>query len=103
TLFHLVADYRKRQQRWPRPLPANAATVLADPHDATADADSLFVVSWCDELLARAWAALAVETAATGQPFYEVLRCRADHPDLRSPQLAVLLGDQLGRPFTGAG
>jgi RNA polymerase sigma-70 factor (ECF subfamily) len=98
TLFHLVADHRKRQQRWPRPLPEDAATVLADSHDA--DADNLFASSWCDELLARAWASLAAETAATGQPYYEALRCRAEQPDLRSPQLAVHLGDQLGRPFT---
>src|SRR2546423_1048496 len=31
TLIHLVADYRKRQQKWPRPLPADASGVAADP------------------------------------------------------------------------
>src|SRR5262249_51881621 len=59
--------------------------------------------SWCDELLARAWAALASLEARTGQPFHAVLRFRADHPELRSPRMAEQLTARLGRPFTPAG
>src|SRR6266851_1312344 len=67
TLFHLVADYRKQQRRWPGPLPTDDALLAADPHDV--ESDRLFVESWCDELLARAWAALADIEAMTGQHY----------------------------------
>src|SRR5438105_8496324 len=56
TLFHLIADYRKRRRQWPGPLPADGAA-LADDSEGVAS-DRPFVESWCDELLARAWAAL---------------------------------------------
>jgi RNA polymerase sigma-70 factor (ECF subfamily) len=101
TLFHLVADYRKQQRQWPGPLPADAIALAATPDDV--ETDRLFVESWCDELLARAWAMLGEIEATTGQPFYAVLRFRADHPEMRSPQMAEQLGVQRGRPFTAAG
>jgi DNA-directed RNA polymerase specialized sigma24 family protein len=101
TLFHLVADYRKQQRNWPEPLPADGAALAANLQDV--ESDRQFVESWGDELLARAWAALAELEARTGQPFYAVLRFRADHPELRSPQLAQQLTAQLGHPFTAAG
>jgi RNA polymerase sigma-70 factor (ECF subfamily) len=101
TLFHLVADYRKQQRRWPEPLPGDGAAVVAPVDDA--DSDRSFVESWCDELLARAWTALAEVEAGTGQPYYAVLRFRADHPEMRAPQLAEHFTAQLGRPFTAAG
>jgi hypothetical protein len=101
TLFHLIADYRKQQQRWPGPLPGDGSALAADPQ--AADFDRSFVESWCDHLLARAWAALAEIEAGTGQPCYTVLRFRADHPEMRAPQLAEELTARLGRAFTAAG
>jgi RNA polymerase sigma-70 factor (ECF subfamily) len=101
TLFHLVADYRKERRGWPGPLPADDATLAAIQHES--ESDRQFLESWCDELLARAWAALAGVEATTGQPFHVVLRYRADHPDLRSPQMAEELTAQLGRPVTAVG
>jgi RNA polymerase sigma-70 factor (ECF subfamily) len=101
TLFHLIADYRKEQREWPQPLPA-AAAILAAPQESL-ESDRLFLESWSDELLARAWTALAEDEARSGQPYYAVLRFRADHPEQRSPQLAEDLSAQLGRCLTAAG
>jgi RNA polymerase sigma-70 factor (ECF subfamily) len=101
TLFHLIADYRKQQRRWPAPLPVDTAALAA--HLEAADPDRSFVESWCDELLARAWKALAEIEAGTGHPYHAVLRFRADHPDMRAPQIAEQFTVQLGRPFTAAG
>jgi RNA polymerase sigma-70 factor (ECF subfamily) len=101
TLFHLVADYRKQKRGWPEPLPAEDPTLAAN-QEAT-DSDRQFMESWCDELLARAWDALADVEAKSGQPFHTVLRYRADHPKTRSPQMAEQLTVQLGRPLTAAG
>jgi len=101
TLFHLISDHRKQQRQWPGPLPADFDILAANPQEM--DDDRSFVQSWCDELLARAWTALAHSDETTGQPFYAVLRFRADHPEMRSPQLAPQLAARLGRPFTAAG
>ena len=101
TLFHLIADYRKQQQHWPAPLPGDGAELAVNLPDA--DSDRSFAESWCDELLARAWAALAEIEAGTGRSYHAVLRFRADHPEMRAPQLAEQLTAQLGRPFTAAG
>ena len=101
TLFHLIADFRKQRQRWPGPLPGDDSALAANPQDA--DSDRSFVESWCDHLLARSWAALAEIEAGTGQPCYAVLRFRADHPEMRAPQLAEELTARLGRAFTAAG
>jgi DNA-directed RNA polymerase specialized sigma24 family protein len=101
TLFHLIADYHKHQRQWPGPLPADDAALAA--HSEGVDADRQFTESWRDELLARAWAGLAALEAATGQAVYAVLRFRADHPEMRSPQMAEHFTAKLGRPFTPAG
>lgn len=101
TLFHLVADYRKKRRGWPEPLPAEDPTLAAQQE--ALDSDRQFLESWCDELLARAWAALADLEARTGQLFHTVLRYRADHPEMHSPQMAEQLAVQLGRPLTAAG
>jgi RNA polymerase sigma-70 factor (ECF subfamily) len=101
TLFHLIADYRKQQQRWPGPLPGDGSALAANLQDA--DSDRSFTESWCDHLLARAWAALAKIEAGTGQPCYAVLRFRADHPEMRAPQLAEELTGRLGKTFKAAG
>jgi RNA polymerase sigma-70 factor (ECF subfamily) len=101
TLFHLVADHRKRQRAWPGPLPAAGTTLAANSEER--ESDHHFVESWRDELLARAWAMLAESEAGTEPPYYAVLRFRADHPELRSPQLAEQLTARLGRPFTAVG
>jgi DNA-directed RNA polymerase specialized sigma24 family protein len=101
TLIHLIAAHRKQQRKWPGPLPGGGADLLAAAGGA--ESASQFVDSWRDELLARAWAGLAALEARAGQPYHAVLRLRADHPEVRSPQMAERLAARLGRPFTAAG
>jgi RNA polymerase sigma-70 factor (ECF subfamily) len=101
TLFHLVADYRRQQVAWPGPLPSDGDSLVAPSEEA--EADRVFVESWRDELLARAWSALAEVERLTGTPYHAVLRFRADHPELTSLQTAELLTSQFNQPFTAAG
>src|SRR5262249_30813614 len=70
------------------------ASLATEPEDL----DVAFNESWRDELLARAWEALA--EAKPG--LYTVLRFRATHPDLGSAELAERLGRQQGKPLTAA-
>jgi RNA polymerase sigma-70 factor (ECF subfamily) len=101
TLYHLIADYRQQKRDWPGPLPAQVAALIASPEEAPAH--DLFEESWCHELLAHAWEALAAVEARTGQLLHTVLRFRADHPDMPSPLMAEELSARLGRPLTAVG
>ena len=85
---------------WCRAEPAGQVNnqVLSKP-SRDHDAERRFDESWREELLARAWEALA-----EAQPtYYAVLRFRAAHPELRAPQLASELSRQLGKTYTTAG
>jgi RNA polymerase sigma-70 factor (ECF subfamily) len=101
VLFHLVADHhRQRQRAQPLPLP-DPGEVPAAP--AATDAEAQFLESWRDELLTRAWEALARVQQQTGKPFHTALSLKADHPGLKSAQLAERLAAHLGKPVTAAG
>jgi RNA polymerase sigma-70 factor (ECF subfamily) len=102
VLFHLVANYHKNRQRLPRqfapehPDPA----VVCEPD---AEQEQAFLTSWRDELLARTWTALAAIDKAQGHCFHTVLRYRAEHPQLRSHEMAEQLSRILNKPLTAAG
>jgi DNA-directed RNA polymerase specialized sigma24 family protein len=101
TLFHLIADHRKRERRWPRSLQDGCVWAGDDAGDK--ESDRRFLESWREELLAHAWAALADADGKTGQCCYDVLRFRAQHPEMRSGEMAEQLAAQLGKSFTSAG
>jgi len=100
VVSHQVADYFKRQRRQPAALPENFPEPAAAERS---DLDRLFQESWREQLLAKTWETLGAMERTTGQPFYTVLRYRADHPELRSPDLATRLEEILHKPVTAAG
>lgn len=102
VLFHLITDHRKKQYRSPRALPAEHADLEINP-PTTADADREFLTSWRDDLLARTWQSLQRQDEERGQAYFPTLRCRADHPDWSSQQLAEELSTSTGKPLTPAG
>jgi RNA polymerase sigma-70 factor (ECF subfamily) len=99
VLYHLIVDFQRRQKAQPKALPANTLEAIA-PEPAAMARESEFDESWREELLNRAWNALAESQRETGQAFYAVLRFRAEHPDLHSAQMAEQLSVQLGKPVT---
>jgi RNA polymerase sigma-70 factor (ECF subfamily) len=98
ALSHLVARHFRRRLD-AGPLPDDLEAPAAAPAGLEA-ADREFLRAWREELLNRAWAALARVEEETGRPVYLVLRLAFDHPELRSPQRAAELGARLGRPVT---
>jgi RNA polymerase sigma-70 factor (ECF subfamily) len=100
VISHLTADYYKRKQRKHPNLPQDFPEPAAD---SVGGLDREFQESWRDELLARTWKSLAEAEKLTGQPFHTVLRFRADHPELRSAELARQLAETMQRPLTAAG
>ena len=101
ALRNLMTDYRRRQWARPRPLGVDVPEP-AHPSPGLEDFDRQFLIHWRQELMARAWDALARLQERTGQPYHTVLRLRVDHPELRSPQMAERLSALLGRQV-GAG
>jgi RNA polymerase sigma-70 factor (ECF subfamily) len=95
VLLHLIADYYRKKKA--RPLPGGVEAVV-DAHDAPDH--PAFEESWGDELLNRTWKALANSDDQSGHLFYAVLRFRAEHPDLRSAQMAEQLAGQFGKRVT---
>jgi RNA polymerase sigma-70 factor (ECF subfamily) len=95
AIRNLVTDFHRRKHLQPANLPPD----MPEPEDcqSLANLDEDFLATWRQELLARAWGLLKQKAEQSNQPFYTVLRLKADHPELRSQQLAEQLGQVLGR------
>jgi RNA polymerase sigma-70 factor (ECF subfamily) len=102
TLYRMIVDHQRAKKRSPTPqLPDDRITPVA-AEEPPREEDEAFTRSWREALLAKAWQALEHQQQETGKPVYAVLRYRVDHPELRSPELAAGLSDQLGREITPA-
>jgi DNA-directed RNA polymerase specialized sigma24 family protein len=102
VLFHMVADYHHKRKK----AGGVSASDLPEPGaecPVAAEREEAFRLSWRDEMLARAWSALQAVEQSTGQPFFTVLRFRADHADMPSAQMAEQLAGPLGKTLTAAG
>jgi RNA polymerase sigma-70 factor (ECF subfamily) len=105
VLYRMIVDCQRARKRNPTPqLPDDRIepVAAADSHAASHDDDAAFTQSWREELLARTWKALEAEQQASGKPVYAVLRYRVDHSELRSPELAEGLSQELNREITAA-
>jgi RNA polymerase sigma-70 factor (ECF subfamily) len=99
AVLNLVTDHHRRQKARPVPVPPED---LNRPDSADSD-DGVFRESWRDELLDRAWEALAAVERDTGRPLHTVLKLRATNPKVSSTELAAPVGTRLGKPVTAAG
>jgi RNA polymerase sigma-70 factor (ECF subfamily) len=99
ALMNLVVDSHRKKRVNPGPLPDDGAA-LPDRADDPVDLDRQFLDCWRDELLSRSWKQLKEHERQSGQPFYTVLRYRAEHPGLRSHEIATRLAERVGKPLT---
>lgn len=95
TLFNLIVDFQRSRQRRFESLELMPDFIDLGGQDCTAD--HIFRVNWRHELIALSWLALEQHELQTDRPYYTVLRLAADRPELRSQELAELLGKQLAR------
>jgi RNA polymerase sigma-70 factor (ECF subfamily) len=92
ALIHLVSDDRREQRTRPMLLPMDAANVI----DATWDDDVEFTKSWREELIDRAWKALA-----EAHPLHHAaLMLHAEDPDLSSAEIAQRLAERFEKPMS---
>jgi RNA polymerase sigma factor (sigma-70 family) len=105
VLHHMVADYRREQQREnkQRETLARRADELSGPEPSDSEDDQHFLSCWRQELINWAWQRLEETERRTGQPYVALLRLQGRQPGLRSAQAAEQLTAQLGRPFTADG
>lgn len=95
SLVHLVTDYQREQRARAGPLPADLPAKPASGSNA-ATSDDEFVTSWREELVNRAWQALADNQVT----LHTVLLTHVRYPDLPSRELADQLTAQLGKEVT---
>jgi RNA polymerase sigma factor (sigma-70 family) len=96
VLRNLVAKYHARRKKSPQTLEPDSTALTAIAAELPDDA---FDSDWRDALMGRVWAALA-DVHPHG---YEVLRFRAEHPELSSEEMAEQLSAKHGRSFTSDG
>lgn len=98
SLYHLIVDYQRRRGKQQK-----QAQLVADPPEV-ADSirepgDEEFIASWRADLLDRVWRMMEDEQLRTGKPYHTVLLVRVEHPEVRSPELAELVGKLLDKPM----
>jgi RNA polymerase sigma-70 factor (ECF subfamily) len=97
ALIHLVTDYHRERRAQPQSLTPNVMERALAPKEE-ADSEAAFLQSWRQELLNRAWDALA----ETKPNYHAVLIFHVENPDLPSSRMAADLAARLGKPLTAA-
>ncbi len=93
---NLLIDAHRRRKHRPHPLPDDQ-DALRDPSGDLNDLDRQFLDCWRDAIMNRAWERLEHQQKESGPPFFTVLRFRADHPEMRSQEMADRLTGLLGK------
>ena len=99
-LYRLVVEHYRGTKRRKSPQLESGF-----PEPAVLDArenDEVFLQTWRDELLKRAWNALEQIEQQGGRPLFTVMRARVDNPELRSAELASQLTEKLHKPISAA-
>jgi RNA polymerase sigma-70 factor (ECF subfamily) len=102
VLYHLLVDHRRRRRARPGPLPAES-TALPQTEPDAARHEREFLDSWREELLNRAWEALAGREEESGVPYFTVLRWRAENPAAPAARLAEELTARSAKAVSEAG
>jgi RNA polymerase sigma-70 factor (ECF subfamily) len=102
VLFRLVADFHNKKKREPGKLSDHDFDPGKDCPLAQ-EREEAFRMSWREDLLTRTWKALERVEKEHHQPYFTVLRFRAEHPDYSSTQMAEKLSVQLNKAVNAAG
>lgn len=99
ALHRLIIDHRRKAgNQLPQRSPDAADPADSDP--STLDSDRQLLAARRTYLLDRAWQVLADTEQRTGRPLHTVLRFRADHDEVHSPEIARALAPRLGKEVT---
>jgi len=90
TLYHLIVDYRRKENAQPRSLGEHDPEPAVEAADLGGLDDAL-LANWREELLAHAWRCLEEAEKQGGAPYHTVLRLKTEHPEAKSLELSKLL------------
>ena len=99
-LFRLVAEHHRRKGR---DKLVSMGSHLPDAPDYTPGFESNeleFNKVWSDELLKKAWSALASLEEQTGRPLFTVMRAKVENPEMKSPEIAELVSRMTGKELS---
>lgn len=96
SLHHLVGEYRRRIAKVEKQATFDSRTLAAEEADPAA----AFRDQWKRELLNRTWSALRQECDGEPPTLYDVLRRKADAPEMPSARLAEELSHAVGRTIS---
>lgn len=97
SLFRLIAGhFRKSAKRREQTLGNDLAERLGD----AALQDEQFLVNWRDQVLERAWDALADHEHSSGVRYNSILRLRVAEPSASSEEIAQRISELVGKPIT---
>jgi len=99
VIYHLVADYGRRKKKYAATA-LEHESMLAGDADEGIQLDEQFQTSWRDSLLGKGWEELKRNEEETGKAWHTVLSARAENPQLKSPELAALVSEKVGREVT---
>lgn len=100
AIRNLMQDYYREHGKSRRLDTEMEMAVVDDSGTAPEMYERHLIAAWRDELLDRAWISLEEHEKRSGQPYHTVLKFRAQHPELRSPEMAERLGPILGQSLT---
>ncbi|MEQ9410763.1 MAG: sigma factor [Fuerstiella sp.] len=98
-LFRLVAEHHRKKGR-DKSVPMGSRVPEAAAQEEPAAQDREFNQVWSEELLSRAWAALAQLEERTGRPLFTVMQVKVDCPELRSAEIAERVSRKIGRELS---
>ena len=98
-LFRLVAEHHRTTGR-DKSVPMGSLMPEAVDDSAPDASDSEFNSVWSDELLKKAWAALAQLEERTGRPLFTVMQVKVENPQLRSGEIAEIVSQKTGKELS---
>ena len=101
SIQHLVIDHHRRRRTQPQSMPASGVEIATEGAEPS-DLDEKFLACWREELMNHAWDGLREHQERTGRPLFLVLRYRADHPEMRSHEMAERLSPLLPQPVNAS-
>lgn len=101
-LFRLVAEYYRTKSR-DKSVPMNSQLENVAPgEEDNSPLDAEFNKVWGEELLKKAWEALALLEQRTGRPMFTVMQVKVDKPELRSNEIAEVVSQRTGKEISTA-
>jgi DNA-directed RNA polymerase specialized sigma24 family protein len=96
VIYHLVADFGRRRKKYAATALEHESMLAGDGGDEI-QLDEQFQTIRRDSILGKGWDELKRNEEQSGKAWHTVLKARADNPQMRSPELAELVSNLVGK------